>query len=248
MNESLISLVKNYSISDEVVQRLRPISTVILTGITGAGKDTIINDIVERSTQFEKLVTTTTRQPRVNNGIPETHGREYYFLSLDEAEQAIRDHKYIEVAVVHDRINGSLISEFERIADQDKVALTDIDYQGASHFLDFGMKNLAVYFITPPSFEIYIARLLKRQGGVVTGHEELLNRFRSAQKELSYALTQPQFIPLLNDVSTDTAEAIIRYTREETRPSEEEQERTREVISKLHEGITNYIKQLEETL
>lgn len=242
----LHKLVETYRTPDQVIEELKPIQTVMLTGITGAGKDTIIGDIQQQSDEFVRVVTSTTRAPRKNNGVMEQEGREYYFLTLDQAAQNIQNGEYIEVASVHDRINGSLMSEYRRIAGMDKIALTDIDYQGVEKFLTFGMEHLSVYFVVPPNFEVWLARLLKRQGGVVGDHDEILRRFRSAQVELENAQQHQDFIPIMNDVSTETAQKIIEYTNNGTRPSDDERAAARQVIESLRHAIDNYVGQIEE--
>ena len=236
--------IKNYRTPQAIIDRLRPIRTVILTGITGAGKDTIIADILQQSDDFVKVITSTTRTPRSNNGVMERDGIDYYFLTPKQVEEKIRQGAYIEVASVHERINGSLVAEYERIAAMDKVALTAIDYQGAMRFLSFDMDHLSVYFVTPPNFEVYTARLLKRQGGVIGDREEVLRRFRSAQTELQHALDHPEFVPIMNDSSGETALKIIMHSQDNTSPSEAEQHQAREAIQKLQQSIADYIGQL----
>lgn len=245
MNESLKRQIEEYQTPRKVLERLRPIKTVILVGITAAGKDTIIRDIVEESEDFVRVVTSTTREPRANSGVMEQHGVEYYFLSVEEAQQKMSAGDYIEVANVHDRVNGSLIAEYERIAGMGKVALSDVDYQGAMNFLSFGMENLHVYFVLPPSFEAWLARLAKRQGGVLERDQEIITRFRSAQKELSIARDNTQLIPVMNTESDETARKIIEYTTKGTQPSDDEITKARKVLDDLAHSIDDYIEQLE---
>jgi len=121
-----------------------------------------------------------------------------------------------------------------------------MDYQGAANYLGFGMDKLSVYFITPPSFEIYMARLLKRQGGKVDDHEELLRRFRSAQKELQNALDNQAFIPIMNEDSRETARKMIAYAKDGTGPSEAERAHAYEVIKELGRSMAAYVSQIEE--
>lgn len=247
MEQSLLKRIKEYPTPPEVVKDLRTMHTIMLTGITGAGKDTIIGDILESSDRFARNVTSTTRLPRENSGVMEQEGREYYFLSQDQAVQKMANGEYIEVAPVHGRINGSLISEFRRISDSGKIALGDLNYEGIEKFLSFGMDNLSVYFVMPPNFETWLARLTIRQGGAIGDTDEMLRRFRSAQVELDDALRNPEYIPIMNDVSRDTAQKIIQYTQTNTGPTEEDRAQAIEGIHELNTAISNYISQLEDT-
>ena len=246
MDDQTLALIQNYQTPRDVIERLRDIKVIILTGITGAGKDTIIKDILMDSDKFARVITSTTRAPRENNGILEQHGVEYYFLSMDEARDKIKNGDYIEVANVHGRINGSLIEEYERIAAADKTALTDIDYQGATAFLDFGMPNLQVLFIVPPSFEVWMERLTGRHGGSLEGEkDEIIARLRSAEKELEYALNDPRFVPVMNDRSAESATKIIRYATNDERPNQAEIKEAHQVIRDLSTAIADHVRQLE---
>jgi guanylate kinase len=245
MNDALEELIKDYPTPAEALNELKTIKTVMLTGITGAGKDTIIGDILQGSDEFVRVVTSTTRQPRENSGIMEVEGREYYFLRQEQASQKMADGEYLEVALVHGRINGSLIAEYRRIANMHKIALTDINYEGVQKFLTFDMEALSVYVIIPPSFEVWLARLTKRQNGTIGDHDELLLRCKSAQIELDNALQQPDFIPIMNDVSLETAQKIIEYTQTNSSPSDDERAQAKKVILELNRSISDYIAQIE---
>lgn len=245
MNEILQQQINDYKTPSEVLERLSSIRTVILVGITAAGKDTIIRDIINESDEFVRVVTSTTRAPRENSGVLEQDGVDYYFLTEEEAQQKMDAGEYIEVANVHERVNGSLISEYERIAGMGKVALSDVDYQGAMNFLSFGMDKLQVYFVLPPSFEAWLARLAKRQGGILERDQEIITRFRSAQKELAVARDNTQLIPVMNTHSDETARRIIDYTLRDTQPTTDEIAEARTVLDDLARSIDDYIAQLE---
>ena len=245
MDEILQQRINEYVTPHQVLERLNSIRTVILVGITAAGKDTIIRDIINESDEFVRVVTSTTRAPRENSGVLEQHGVDYYFLTEEEAQHKMDAGEYIEVANVHERVNGSLIAEYERIASIGKVALSDVDYQGAMNFLSFGMDKLQVYFVLPPSFEAWLARLAKRQGGVLERDQEIITRFRSAQKELAVARDNAHLIPVMNTRSDETARRIIDYTLHGTHPTTDEIAEARTVLDDLARSIDDYITQLE---
>lgn len=245
MDDATLQLIKSYKTPESIIERLHDIHAVILTGITGAGKNTIISDMLAND-RFERVVTSTTRAPRLENGKMEEHGVAYYFLTVDQAKDNIKNGEYIEVANVHGRINGSLIKEYERIADSGKIALTDVDYQGAQVFLGFDMANLLVLFIVPPSFDVWMERLISRGGGSLHAEkDELIARFRSAEKELDHALNDPRFIPVMNDFSAESATEIIRYATGGERPNQARIDEAHQVIRVLSASIADHIKQLE---
>jgi guanylate kinase len=245
MDETTAQLVAQYETPQSVIERLRNVKAVILTGITAAGKDTIMNDMLDDG-RFVKVITSTTRDPRVNNGVMEQDGVDYYFLTIEQATQKIADGEYIEVANVHGRIYGSLVAEYERINTDGKIAMSNVDYQGAVNFLDFAMPDLLVLFIVPPSFEVWIERLAGRNGGSLgDDKDEIISRFRSAEKELAHALQDPRFVPVMNFNSDDTAKEIIDFAVNGTRPTPQSVVEAHQVIQDLSKAITDYIAQLE---
>lgn len=245
MDETTAQLVAQYETPLSVIERLRNVKAVILTGITAAGKDTIMNDMLDDG-RFVKVITSTTRDPRANNGVMEQDGVDYYFLTINQAAQKIKDGEYIEVANVHGRIYGSLVAEYERINTDGKIAMSNVDYQGAVNFLNFSMPDLLVLFIVPPSFEVWIERLAGRNGGSLgEDKDEIISRFRSAEKELAHALKDPRFIPVMNFNSDDTAKEIIEYAIDGSRPTHESVVQAHQVIETLSKSITDYITQLE---
>lgn len=247
MSQAITELLGSYQPSPDEIQTIRDVPTDLLTGITGAGKDTIISDILrEAPNEYERVVTSTTRQPRENSGVMEQHGVNYYFLTLDEARQKMADGEYIEAAEVHGNIYGSLFSEYRRIAGLGKVAVGNIDYQGALNFLDFGMSKFSLYFVVPPNFEVWAARLAKRNGKALGYDKETMTRLHSAQKELNTALANEAFVPIINDISSETARRIIEYRQTGTQPSDEEIMHARQIIASLNQSITDFVGQFED--
>jgi guanylate kinase len=243
MDDTTRQLIAGYHPPDGVIERLREIPLIILTGITGAGKNTIMNDIIMHD-DFERAVTSTTRAPRANDGVMEVEARDYYFLTVEQAQKKMETGEYIEVADVHGRVNGSLIKEYERIAALNKTVVTDIDYQGAQHMINFELPKLTVLFIVPPSFEVWLERLSGRYGDEEIDTEDLARRLSSAKVELDYALQHDAFIPVMNDVSKESAQTIIEFTQQQTLPSVDEVATAHGVVRQLLTDIDSYLQTL----
>jgi len=242
MDEVTQKLIKDYRTPKIVIDRLENIQTVILTGITGAGKDTIIRSMLGDS-RFSKVITSTTRAPRENNGVTENDGADYYFLSQEQALSKIEAGSYIEVNNVHGLIYGSLIEEYERIESIDKIALTTVDYQGADNFLSFGMKNLTIIFVIPPDFNTWLERISGRHGGTLEGSEDdILKRLISADKEIAHALNDSRFIPVMNINVQECAKDIIDIAIEGQTVAEEDIARSHAALRALHHDLQDYIK------
>ncbi len=101
---------------------------VILTGPSGAGKDTLAAELGSRpGSTIGFAVTATTRQPRQG----ETDGRDYHFVSDAEFERMIRDGEMLEHAIVYGQHKGVPISSVRGILDEGKDVLLRTDVQGA---------------------------------------------------------------------------------------------------------------------
>jgi guanylate kinase len=134
----------------------------ILSGPSGAGKTTVWEEIRSKhSDQVEKIVTTTTRAPRVG----ETHGAHYYFLSKPEFEAKIESGEMIEFALVHGNYYGSTVAELERIVSHGKHPLYIVDPQGMAHLkpvLTHRGYGVSTVFLLPPSVDVLKERLRGR--------------------------------------------------------------------------------------
>ncbi|MGZ8783735.1 MAG: guanylate kinase [Gaiellaceae bacterium] len=99
----------------------------MITGPSGAGKGTLIKRIVARHPELEVAVSATTRPQRPG----EEHGREYWFLTEDEFVARIDAGEFLEhVEFVGGRY-GTLASEIDRIADEGRVCVLELEIEGA---------------------------------------------------------------------------------------------------------------------
>jgi len=104
----------------------------VITGPSGAGKGTLIRELVERVPELEVAVSATTRARRQD----EVDGREYYFLSEDDFVDRIQEGEFLEhVQYVGGRY-GTIRSEIERIADEGKVCVLELEIEGALRVQD----------------------------------------------------------------------------------------------------------------
>ena len=99
----------------------------VITGPSGAGKGTLIRALLERIPELEVAISATTRPRRVG----EEEGREYYFLSEAEFVSRIQAGGFLEhVQYVGGRY-GTLRSELDRIADDGRVCVLELEVEGA---------------------------------------------------------------------------------------------------------------------
>ncbi len=116
----------------------------VVTGPSGAGKGTLIKGLLDRVPGLEVAVSATTRPQRPG----EVDGREYWFLSDDEFSRRVDAGEFLEwVPYVSGRRYGTLRSEIERISDDGRVCVLELELHGA----------LRVQEEVPGSVTIFIA-------------------------------------------------------------------------------------------
>ena len=170
---------------------------LVFSAPSGSGKTTIVRHLLKQEDlNLEFSISCTTREPRGE----EVHGKDYYFISLEEFKKHIKAEDFVEWEEVYrDNFYGTLKSEVERIWAKGKNVIFDIDVIGGLHLKKkFGDKALAI-FVQPPSLEVLIERLTSRGTDLP---EKLAERIKKADKELLYA---DQFDVILKNHELETA-------------------------------------------
>ena len=171
---------------------------VIITAPSGAGKTTLIKNILDHASSHEHKVflsiSHTTRQPREG----EEHGKDYYFMDEQEFNDNIAANEYIEHAVVHENLYGTPRSQIDNYLAEDYKVLLEIDWQGAVSVLD-QYPNATSIFISPPSIEELRSRLEKRG---LDSQEVIEKRVQGAELEMEKAA---QFRHQITNISLDIA-------------------------------------------
>lgn len=165
---------------------------LIFTAPSGAGKTTVTRHLLKTFDFLAFSVSATTRDPRPH----EEEGVHYYFLTKKQFKKQIKQKAFVEWEEVYeDQYYGTLKSEVERLWNDNKHILFDIDVEGAKQIKKaYGDQALAV-FINPPSKEVLIDRLKKRN---TESEKNLKKRIKKAKKELKYANKFDKI--LVNDV------------------------------------------------
>jgi guanylate kinase len=154
---------------------------IIFSAPSGAGKTTIVRQLLERGLNLEFSVSATSRSPRPN----ELHGRDYYFLTIEEFKNKVEAGDFLEWEEVYSGIcYGTLKSEVDRICDAGKHVIFDVDVVGGLNIKrQFEEQALAI-FVQPPSVEELLTRLKNRS---TESEEKIAMRIAKAEHELSFA-------------------------------------------------------------
>jgi guanylate kinase len=153
---------------------------IIITAPSGSGKTSITRHLMQHFPQLAFSVSAATRQPR---GI-EKDGVDYHFISTEAFQQKIQHNEFVEWEMVYEgKYYGTLKSELEKIWNQNKIPVLDIDVKGAIHVQQQFPQTSLSLFIQPPSVEELKKRLQSR--GTETA-ESLAARINKASYELSF--------------------------------------------------------------
>ncbi|MDQ5885667.1 MAG: guanylate kinase [Patescibacteria group bacterium] len=199
--EQFKNILKNYQMSEKSVEILNSTEFVMLSAISSSGRNTIIRELL-KADDFYYIVSDTTRMKRMNDGVMEQNGVEYWFRSEEEILADLANGKYVEAAIIHNQqVSGVSIRELEKARQNKKIAISDIEVQGVHNIMQF--TNIAVpIFVLPPSYDKWMERWMKR--GKISDNE-YDNRIKSAKQELTKALEEDYYHFLIND---DLSEAV----------------------------------------
>jgi guanylate kinase len=208
IDQSLLQKVSDYRPDPSAIQSISNAPLVFLVGIAGAGKDSLLTEILRRHpNEFQFIVSHTTRKPRSNNGVMEQDGVEYHYIDFATAEHMLDIGAYVEANVVYYQdIYGTAIAEIQNIQQQGKIAISDIEVQGVQQYVDLHM-NVRPIFVIPPSFDIWWKRFQGRYGGNINW-QDTFRRMKTALEELEDARTHDYYYIVVNDKFDDTVDAI----------------------------------------
>jgi guanylate kinase len=130
---------------------------IVISGPSGVGKDSVLEEMKSRRLPFHFVITATTREPRPD----EMDGVDYFFLSQDEFARMIDEGELLEYAVVYQDYKGIPKSQVRKALASGKNVIMRIDVQGAESVRKLARDALLI-FLTPQNEEELINRLKNR--------------------------------------------------------------------------------------
>lgn len=209
---------------------------MVLVGPTSSGKNTIINELMKTG-HYHYIVSDTTRLPRVNDGVPEQNGKEYWFRAEEDLLQDLRDGQFLEAAIIHNQqVSGTSIRELNAALQTQKIALAEVEIVGAGKTY-IAKPDTIIIFNVPPSFDVWMQRLSGR------GHmpeAEVRRRLETSLAEFEAALTHDYYRFVINDDVAETVARIDAMARQDAHDTSAEYA-ARELVKDLHRQTNDYL-------
>ena len=171
----------------------------IIAAPSGCGKTSLVEALIKKTKNLCVSVSHTTRPPRPD----ETNGINYYFISINEFEEMIKNNAFVEHAMVFDNHYGSSTQLIREKLNEGIDVILEIDWQGARQVKE-NMPNSVSIFILPPSKEALLGRLQQRaQDDKITIKKRMSDAQNQMQhfNEFDYLVINDEFSSALNDLN-----------------------------------------------
>jgi guanylate kinase len=178
----------------------------VITGPSGVGKGTLIEQLLDRVPELELSISATTREPRPG----EVDGRDYHFLTPEEFRRRLETGDFLEHASYSGNYYGTLRSEVERRLGEGRSVVLEIEVQGARQVRDALGDDAVLIFIAPPDEAVLRERL---EGRGTDSREAIDQRLRTAEVELAARSEFP--LEVVNDEVQKAAAELEKLVRGE---------------------------------
>ncbi len=183
---------------NEIIKTSKKGNLIVISGPSGAGKDTVVEQLLSINTNTWLSISATSRAPRKG----EKEGVNYYYLTRKEFEDKISKGDFFEYAEYNGNYYGTLKSGIiDKINSGIDVILV-IEIQGALKIKEL-FPNAVFIFILPPSMSELRRRLVLRK---TEDKEKIIKRFKTAYNEIN-EVTKYNYV-VINDNVSDAVEKV----------------------------------------
>ncbi len=201
---------------------------IVLSGFSGAGKGTVVKNLMRKYDEYVLSISMTTREPREG----EQDGVEYFFRTREEFEKTIAQNGLIEYAEYCGNYYGSPRAYVEENLEAGRNVILEIEIQGALKIREQYPESLLL-FITPPNADELKRRLVGRGTETMEVIEERLSR----AVEESEGIEAYDYI-VVNDQLDECVEEVHRLVNDARRAPV----RSQKFISKIREELKGFAK------
>ncbi|MDH6060484.1 guanylate kinase [Chrysosporum bergii ANA360D] len=171
---------------------------IVLTGPSGVGKGTLMQELLKRHPELYYSVSVTTRSPRPG----EINGENYYFISRTKFEQLLAQGEFLEWAEFAGNYYGTPREAVLNQVHSGKLVVLEIELQGARQIRSEFPKALSI-FILPPSMNELESRI---RGRAQDSEEAIARRLCRAEEEIQAA--EEFDVQIVNDDLENALNAI----------------------------------------
>ena len=202
--------------NDSMPVRINRPLLIVVSAPSGAGKTTLCDRLREARPETIYSVSCTTRAPRGD----EVDGRNYHFLSSVDFERRVAAGEFLEHAVVHGHLYGTLRQTVVDSLTAGRDVLMDIDVQGAAAIRRAAWEGEGILkqsyvdvFIAPPSIEVLSERLHRRSEDAP---DVIARRLKNAVAEMA-RWREYRYLVINDDLKRAYAELSAIVTAEHCR-------------------------------
>lgn len=186
----------------------------IVSAPSGAGKTSMLKQLISRMPELNVSVSHTTRAARPG----EEHGKNYFFVTKDEFEALVGEQAFFEHAEVFGNHYGTSKHAVQDMLDEGKDVILEIDWQGARKVRE-QFSNAVSIFILPPSKKALESRLNDRQQDSA---EVVQARMQEARDEMVH-FNEYDYVIINDDFEKAVNELQAVFVAEQLRLQEQEQ-------------------------
>ncbi len=179
----------------------------VISAPSGAGKTTIVRELLKIHNDLIFSISATTRNKRA----VETHGKDYFFITKEEFQQKIKNNELVEYENVYkDDYYGTLKSFIDESLENGKNVIFDIDVKGALAIKKLYQDKAVLIYIMPPDIDTLKTRLINRATENKEDIQLRIDRFDMELKQkdfFDYTVVNNELAAAVNEAN----EIILKY-------------------------------------